>query len=90
MTPLDTALLLAIQMPTGGPMTMQMTTDSSVMMSVSMLSDHSPTTPKESMARVTRIVDRRPATTKVTPGRRSPPRPSQPDLGHPVRGGAGI
>ena len=47
-TALETALLRAIQMPSGMPITMQITTASSVMMSVSMLSDHRSTTPKNS------------------------------------------
>ena len=61
MTVFDTALLRAIQMPSGMPTTMQATTASSVMMSVSMLSDHRSTTPKNSNVAVTRIVERSPA-----------------------------
>ena len=57
----DTRFLRAIQMPSGMPITMQITTASSVMMSVSMLSDHRSTTPKNSSVAVTRIVERSPA-----------------------------
>ena len=57
----DTALLRAIQMPTGMPNRMHATTDSMVMISVSMLSDHRSKTPKMSIVAVTRIVERRPA-----------------------------
>ena len=61
--PAEATLLRAIRIPAGTPMTMQKTTDSRVMISVSMLSGHRPTTPKESIARVTRIVERTPAMT---------------------------
>ena len=88
MTPAETPLLRAIQMPTGRPMMMQMNTESPVMMSVSMLSDHSPTTPKKSIERVTRIVDRSPAKTKVTQAAIATT-PSQPISGT-GRGGAGM
>ena len=57
----DTRLLRAIQMPSGMPTTMQITTASIVMMSVSMLSDQRSTTPKNSRVAVTRIVERSPA-----------------------------
>ncbi len=60
-TEFDTAFLRAIQMPSGMPTTMQITTASSVMMSVSMLSDHRSTTPKNRKVAVTRMVERRPA-----------------------------
>ena len=63
MTTADTTLLRDIQIPSGSPMMMQKTTERMVTISVSMLSSHSPNTPKTSIERVTRIVDRRPAKT---------------------------
>ena len=67
----DTALLRAIRIPIGSPITMQKITASNVMISVSMLSSHSPKTPKTNMDSVTRIVDLSPATTYVTQAARA-------------------
>ena len=62
-TNVDAARLRAIQMPVGRPITMQISTESPVMISVSMLSDHRSRMPNIKNVMVTRIVDRSPAAT---------------------------
>ncbi len=58
----ETFLLRDIQMPTGMPTRIAMTTAKKMTMRVSMLLDQSPVQPKTSSAPATISVDRRPAT----------------------------
>ncbi len=84
MTLAETALLRAIQMPIGMPTMMHARTASNVMMSVSMLSDHRSTMPKNSIVRDDQDRPAQPGERVGDPGRQGDD--AEPaDLGHRTR-----